>query len=56
MNLSKPITDKEMARRIAQEIYFIKTNFYCDECDKWFPKEDFLDRPYCPFCGSDMSF
>ncbi|MCK9273278.1 hypothetical protein M0P65_07100 [Candidatus Gracilibacteria bacterium] len=47
--------DREKAREIANEIYFIMHNYHCEECNKWFSKDDFFEK-YCPECGIDMSF
>jgi hypothetical protein len=45
---------RQRAKDIANEIFFIMHNFYCDNCDLHFDKEDYRDQPYCPVCGNSF--
>lgn len=49
---SKCTYDKKLGKEIAEELYFMKNNFYCEECYKWTPKE-IRD---CPICGTDLTY
>ena len=46
--------NKQLARNIANDIFFMMHMHYCNECKLWFDKEDYIDRPFCPSCGSDF--
>ena len=45
---------KQKAKEIAQDVFFMMNNFHCDNCDLWFPKEDYRYNPFCPECGNDF--
>jgi hypothetical protein len=45
---------RQKAKDIAQDIFFMMHNFHCSTCDVWFPKEDYRNHPYCPNCRNDF--
>ena len=46
--------NKQIAREIANDIFFIMNNFHCEKCDLYFNKADYRINPYCPNCGNDL--
>ena len=46
--------NSQLARDIANDIFFMMHNWYCNECDLWFNKEDYRDNPCCPNCENSF--
>jgi hypothetical protein len=46
--------NKQLARDIANDVFFMMHNWHCDGCDLWFNKEDYRDNPCCPNCGNSF--
>ena len=43
--------NRKLSKDIAAELYFMRNNYYCEECNEWVPKEN----RYCPTCGTDLA-
>lgn len=46
--------NSQLARDIANDIFFIMNNKHCEECDIYVSKEDYRFNPCCPNCGTDL--
>jgi hypothetical protein len=47
--------NRQLAKNIANDIFFIMNNKHCGNCDTWHPKEDLRHSNICPNCGYDLN-
>lgn len=44
----------QLAKDIANDVFFMMNNRHCKNCDTWTPKEDLKYSHICPNCGNDL--
>ena len=54
-DLAECVYNKRLAKEIAIDFNFMKTHYYCENCDEYFDKNELTDK-YCPICGQDLEF
>ena len=47
--------NKQLAKNIANDVFFIMNNRHCENCDTWCLKEDLKYSHTCPNCGCDLN-